>query len=661
MELNKYLFCEFKKIPNTNFLNELHEIQAHYRLLPMQTKAPWLPIACKLPYWFFGHYEAVEKDFWNIPEEFVFCVQLSKEDYSIQYDFLKQSMAHVMGQKELPCTPIKAYEDVLLYFKENYADIAKNSEEILSDKDSYLQWLFQQKIEQKLALPLDHIKIYEQESLPAMFTQEEQAAMLPTKDIIFVEAGNIQAKMSLEGAGIPYLELPEDLFKQQKNVETQKLLEVENEGAQTQVLLSYLDCTENLEEQASNPVTVLKNILKEAVYRGVSDVHCVQNGHQGMVYFRQDGMLIPNETFTMGLSFFGRFLSIACQQSGIEPYKRLIPHGGRFTAKFENGDVDVRVSVIPHEGLQSLVMRILDNRKKEILLSELGMSEKEIHLIRMALYKRSGLIIVTGPTGSGKSSSLYAYLEHLVKKTRSSIQTIEDPIERHINGIRQFQVERREDPNVDLPFDRIFRDVLRHDPDIIMVGEVRDSETAKMAVQAANTGHLVLTTLHTNTALGAIQRFLSFGINREQLAEALILLQGQRLVRTYCPHCYKEPIPKEEDIVIRELIATYLNKKEVPSFTRPVGCSVCNNSRYLGRQAIFEILPVTFDLRMAIADGAATETLVKIANTTGYTTLFQGGIQLINENKSSLREICSHADVWELTENVREFLVHEEA
>ncbi len=333
-----------------------------------------------------------------------------------------------------------------------------------------------------------------------------------------------------------------------------------------------------------------------------------------------------------------------------------MPHGGRFSAKFPHGVVDVRVSVIPHEGQQSLVMRVLDNRAKSFGLNDLRLPERELLHIRCALAKKSGLIVVTGPTGSGKSTMLYALLENLAQRKGLSIQTIEEPVERHINGIRQFQVERREDPKVDLPFARIFRDVLRHDPDVVMVGEVRDAETAQLAVQAANTGHLVLTTLHTNSALGAVQRFLTFGASPDQLAEAIILLQAQRLVRTMCSNCPKDPAPKEEVEVAIELMETLLGEKEYFLPMHSKGCQDCQNTGFRGRRAVFEVLPMSIDLRTAIAEGRTTSHLLFIAKEHGFQSLFQHGLRLVKENICSLREICSHADIFELTERTRKYV-----
>ncbi len=325
-------------------------------------------------------------------------------------------------------------------------------------------------------------------------------------------------------------------------------------------------------------VRLVNSIFAQAVRGGASDIHISPQQTSVQVRFRIDGKLhdMPSPPKTMFLPIVARVKILANMDITLSR----VPQDGRFTLKMEKTEINVRVSSVPTIYGENLVMRLLDMGTGIYLLDRIGMVKEDIEKIVAMIHKPYGLILSTGPTGSGKSTSLYAILNE-INKPDINIMTLEDPVEYRINNIRQVQLNSK----AGMTFASGLRAVLRQDPDVIMVGEIRDAETASISVQAAQTGHRVLSTLHTNESAGAITRFVDMGIEPFLISSVLLVSIAQRLVRTVCPYC-KEPYKPSE----KALSDWGLDKVPDANFMRGRGCSQCLSTGYKGRTGIFEVL-----------------------------------------------------------------------
>ncbi|HKY90067.1 MAG TPA: ATPase, T2SS/T4P/T4SS family, partial [Nevskiaceae bacterium] len=311
--------------------------------------------------------------------------------------------------------------------------------------------------------------------------------------------------------------------------------------------------------------------------------------------------------------------------------EKRLPQDGRITRAFGGRKVDVRVSTIPTgSSSERVVLRILDKQAERLDLEHLGLDAAQIEMLKRIIHKPYGVLLVTGPTGSGKTTTLYSALAVLNDRSRN-IMTVEDPIEYYIDGVGQTQVNTK----VEMTFARGLRAILRQDPDVVMVGEIRDLETAQIAVQASQTGHLVLSTLHTNTAVGAVTRLRDMGVEPYQLSSSLVGLMAQRLVRTLCKHCkqpYTPPITELEQLGVPPAqhagIVLY----------KPVGCPQCRHTGYAGRSGIHEIIEVDRQLEAMIHDGASEQNLETYARSRGPGIL-QSGRNKVLSGHTTLREV----------------------
>lgn len=327
------------------------------------------------------------------------------------------------------------------------------------------------------------------------------------------------------------------------------------------------------------PIVRLANsIFAQAVREGASDVHVSPQKNSIQVRFRIDGKLheVPSPPKSLFLPIIARIKILANMDITVTR----IPQDGRFTLKMEKKEINVRVSSIPTIYGENIVLRLLDTGAGVYSMDRLGMVKADIERLRAIINRPYGMILSTGPTGSGKSTSIYAILNEL-NRPDSNIMTLEDPVEYRIDNIRQIQLNRK----AGMTFAGGLRSILRQDPDIIMVGEIRDAETAAIAVQAAQTGHRVLSTVHTNDAVGAITRFIDMGIEPFLLSSTLLVSIAQRLVRTVCPYC-REPYNPPEKI----LASWGLENWDFANFQRGRGCNQCLNTGYKGRTGLFEVL-----------------------------------------------------------------------
>jgi len=325
-------------------------------------------------------------------------------------------------------------------------------------------------------------------------------------------------------------------------------------------------------------IRLVNSIFAQAVREGASDVHISPQQNSVQLRFRMDGKLhgVPSPPKSLVLPIIARIKILANMDITVSR----IPQDGRFTLKMEKREINVRVSTMPTIYGENVVMRLLDMSSGVYSLDRLGMIKTDRNKIDTMVRKAYGMILSTGPTGSGKSTSLYSILNELNQED-TNIITLEDPVEYRIANIRQIQLNRK----AGMTFASGLRAVLRQDPDIIMVGEIRDSETAQIAIQAAQTGHRLLSTLHTNDAAGAITRFIDMGVEPFLVASALLVSFAQRLVRTVCPYCKESYMPKEA-----ALEAWGLDNVENANFQRGKGCYQCANTGYKGRTGIFEVL-----------------------------------------------------------------------
>ena len=308
--------------------------------------------------------------------------------------------------------------------------------------------------------------------------------------------------------------------------------------------------------------------------------------------------------------------------------EKRLPQDGRISIKVGGRPVDVRVSTLPSGNGERVVLRLLDKQAGRLNLEHLGMDPDTLRLTTDVIHKPHGIFLVTGPTGSGKTTTLYAALLRLNDLSRN-ILTVEDPIEYYLDGIGQTQVNTK----VDMSFARGLRAILRQDPDVVMVGEIRDLETAEIAVQASMTGHLVFSTLHTNTAAGAVTRLRDMGVEPFLLSSTLLGVLSQRLVRLLCANCKEAYIADETDCRLMEL-----DPNEPPTLYRPKGCEQCNHSGYVGRQGIHELILIDKPLQQMIHDGAGELQLEQQARQT-TASIRQDGIAKALQGITSLQEV----------------------
>ncbi len=365
-------------------------------------------------------------------------------------------------------------------------------------------------------------------------------------------------------------------------------------------LADDIDDGELLSGDDDAPVIRLINaVISQAIQEKASDIHVEPYEDKVSVRFRTDGIL--NEILTTKAALAPLLVSRLKVMARVDIAEKRIPQDGRISVKIAGHAVDIRVSTIPSAHGERVVLRLLDQAAGQLALTQLNMPTQVLENFQSGLAKPHGIILVTGPTGSGKTTSLYSGLSYLNSRTRN-ILTVEDPIEYLLPGIGQTQVNSK----VDMTFARGLRAILRQDPDVVMIGEIRDQETAAIAVQASLTGHLVLSTLHTNTAIGAVTRLHDMGVEPFLLSSSLEALMAQRLVRVLCSDC-KEPYKATASESVR------LQIPEGATVYRAVGCEKCNGLGYRGRTGIYELIPVDDQLRLLIHEGAGEQEMLKHA------------------------------------------------
>jgi len=380
-------------------------------------------------------------------------------------------------------------------------------------------------------------------------------------------------------------------------------------------------------------IKLVNNILFQAAKRGASDIHIEPFEKELEVRYRIDGVLYP--VMTPPKRIQGALVSRIKIMANLNIAEKRMPQDGRIDIKVAGRPIDIRVSVLPVIFGERVVMRLLDKSKSFGKLAELGFSDRDYKLIEANIHKPNGIIYVTGPTGSGKTSTLYCILGEL-NTPDVNIITVEDPVEYQMQGVGQVAVKDK----IGLTFAASLRSILRQDPDIIMIGETRDFETAQIAVQAALTGHLVFSTLHTNNAPASITRLLDMGIEPFLIASSVILIMAQRLVRKLCPHCKQKYVPA---IDLLESIGLSHKTAQGITFFQAVGCEECNQTGYKGRIALFEIMSMSPGIAKLTMERLDTSLLRKQAIADGMTLLIDDGIRKIKEGLTTIDEVLSVA------------------
>ncbi len=410
--------------------------------------------------------------------------------------------------------------------------------------------------------------------------------------------------------------------------------ELEEESVGAGLDLGTIEEEDILSMGSEAPIIKLVNhILFQAVKRDASDIHIEPYEKDLRVRYRIDGVL--HTIFSPPKRVQAALISRLKIMSNLNIAEKRIPQDGRIQIKIADKAIDIRVSVLPVSWGERVVMRLLDKSKTFSTLDKLGFSQRDQKVIENSIAQPNGIILITGPTGSGKTSTLYAILNAL-NSPDVNIITVEDPVEYQMAGIGQVQVKE----SIGMTFAAALRSILRQDPDIMMIGETRDHETAQIAIQSSLTGHLVLTTLHTNSAAASITRLIDMGVEPFLIASTIVSIVAQRLVRRLCPKCKREYRPADE-ILSRLPIA--LSELKTWTFYEPVGCEECSDTGYKGRLAIFEIMKMTPEIAKLTIDRSDTAILENAGIQDGMTLLIHDGLMKVKSGLTTIEEVLAVA------------------
>lgn len=430
-----------------------------------------------------------------------------------------------------------------------------------------------------------------------------------------------------------YYQLDDTLYDLLKNIVDDIKIELVKEAKAGQEVFE----AETLKGNRSPVVKLANLILSDAIRSRASDIHIEPQENFVEVRYRIDGdlksiMKIPKDLHARLIAR----IKILAEMDIAETRK---PQDGRARILVNERKIDLRISTIPTFYGEKVVLRILDTKEAKIELDKIGFQDGELDVFVEAINRRQGMVLVTGPAGSGKTSTLYAALNFIKSETKNII-TIEDPIEYLIDGINQIQIN----PVKDVTFAKGLKSILRQDPNIILVGEIRDKETAEIAFRASLTGHLVFSTLHTNNSVSTITRLLDIGLEPYLISSSIILIVAQRLVRLICPHCREEDIPDKKLI---DKFRIYIDEFGIKKFYKGKGCERCNFSGFLGRTAIFEILKFDEKTRSLISNKVQEDLMFREVKSRGFKTLAESGVEKVAKDITTLEEVAEVAGVIE--------------
>jgi len=404
--------------------------------------------------------------------------------------------------------------------------------------------------------------------------------------------------------------------------------ELEDELSETDIDLEQMVQSDDVEN--APVVRLLQTIFEDAMQVKASDIHIEPDEKVLRIRMRIDGVL--NEQVMNEKRIVSALVSRLKLMSGLNISEKRLPQDGRFHIKIKQHSIDVRLSTMPTQHGESVVMRLLDQNAGILDLNEIGMSEAILQRFRKIIHRPHGLVLLTGPTGSGKTTTLYAALNEL-NSSEKKIITVEDPVEYRLERISQVQVNSK----IDLSFSRVLRTALRQDPDIMLIGEMRDSETADIAIRSAMTGHMVLSTLHTNDAISSVYRLQDMGVEGYLIATSLQAIVAQRLVRKLCDNCKTEHFPDEHEKIwlqgaVKENIENY-------HFYQGTGCHLCNNTGYKGRKGVHEILEINDQLTDAFRQDDASAFVAFAKKAPGYNPLVNSALELAKQGVTSIEEV----------------------
>jgi general secretion pathway protein E/type IV pilus assembly protein PilB len=405
----------------------------------------------------------------------------------------------------------------------------------------------------------------------------------------------------------------------------------------------------NLDEVAEDEASIIhfvNQVLKDAIELRASDIHLEPFEDEFRIRYRIDGVLQDISVPAQLKRFQPAIVSRVKILSHLNIAEKRLPQDGRIKVRIEDAEVDIRVSIIPMLHGEAVVMRLLRQNATLLGMAELDMDKRELECFRRVLQLPHGIILVTGPTGSGKTSTLYTALNEINDAVRKII-TIEDPVEYQLRGINQIQVNEKSG----LTFARGLRSILRHDPDVILIGEIRDQETAQIAVQSSLTGHLVFSTLHTNDAPGAVTRLVDMGVEPYLVASSLEAVLAQRLVRVLCPHCKRaDHSPTAQ--ALKEKLGIPANV----TIYRSTGCRECRNTGFFGRHAIFEWMDSNSEIRQLVLKNASSDQIRDVARRAGMKTLAEDGWRLVRMGITTVEEVLSVTTAKEVEQTTKDKL-----
>ena len=397
-----------------------------------------------------------------------------------------------------------------------------------------------------------------------------------------------------------------------------------DEGSQEEVDLS----PDKASEEDAPIVKLVNLIFQESIKERATDIHIEPMEQQVYIRIRIDGVL--QTIMTPPIASLSGLVTRIKILSNLNIAEKRLPQDGRFSVKSPGKDIDIRVSILPTVYGEKVVMRLLDKTGFDFNLTSLGFPKQNLNTFKKVINQPYGMVVVSGPTGSGKSTSLYAALKE-IKSERTNITTVEEPVEYQLDGVNQVQVFE----DIGLTFGSTLRSILRQDPDVLLIGEIRDGETADIAVKFSLTGHLVFSTVHANDAPGTITRLLDIGIAPFLVGSCLNLVMAQRLVRRICTNCKEEYEPTKEELV---LVGLEPGKVDGPLY-KGKGCAECRNTGYKGRLAIFEMIPMARELRKLVIDNANEDEIRQTALDNGMTTLRDAGLERVLDGTTSVEEV----------------------
>lgn len=655
----------------------VRHLQKNYKLAAA-TDLPWLPIANVGSILVMGHFHPGFKDTLGLPEGTFFKVTIGFEDYRRHQQACLQVLGEGGTDVAAPMPPPSMEEPLqmlgwlvrhhFLYdFEEHETRDQAELEKLLAGKDELLAGVIA--LGQRAPMvPVKAISVDEeaQRTIPEVMLEKYQAvcyAKLANTYYLLLPSSS-QAGKFLDELNARTLDSDNTLkqvmacavseavirliLDQSKGKTSVKVAESVDQERKEEFFNIDANAMAKIRELDANDA---RQVLSYAFYRATvsraSDLHIDMFNNKMRIRIRVDGSLI--DLALLPFNIYAAVVSIIKVQADLDVAEHRMPQDGTFAVQVGGRKVETRVSIIPSGEFESVALRLLDKSVTIKSMADLVLPPEQEMILKQAATRSYGLILVTGPTGSGKTSTLAAMLS-LMNTPDVNLITLEDPPEIDINGAKQIAVNSK----IELTFGRLLRHVLRHDPDIVMVGEVRDEETAEQAIRAALTGHLVLSTLHTNDALSAVGRLRNMGIQSSYIADALILLQAQRLVRQLCDCKLIRPATEREkkilrhyrpnDHVLNKPLQTTIDeflKGESMAFNHN-GCHNCQNTGYMGRRAIMEICPVTLEIKDKIAREAPGPEIYEAAKSSGYHTLFAEALRQVIMGRTDFDEVMSH-------------------